>query len=130
MCWLKTKRQSRTAVELTDEERNEAFEKSLSEMKIFVESILTVNFTLLISVVSKAEKNLVDLLLKQRQLYSVGVMDPKMECRICFDIPVDPVGCCSCKQLIGCRECLSQWLMSDGADNQMQMLADKTSLLY
>uniref|UniRef100_A0AC35UAZ2 Palmitoyltransferase n=1 Tax=Rhabditophanes sp. KR3021 TaxID=114890 RepID=A0AC35UAZ2_9BILA len=34
------------------------------------------------------------------------------ECSICFESPIDPVGCIYCKKMLGCKECLSKWYWS------------------
>ncbi|TKR80790.1 hypothetical protein L596_014798 [Steinernema carpocapsae] len=42
---------------------------------------------------------------------------PKTPCTICFDDePVNPVGCDSCNQLIGCIACVGQWFGSSNED--------------
>ncbi|CAB3408840.1 unnamed protein product [Caenorhabditis bovis] len=34
------------------------------------------------------------------------------ECTICFEMPMDPVGCEKCKQHLGCSKCIQQWNLS------------------
>lgn len=53
-----------------------------------------------------------------------GARKTEQECIICFEKPKDPVGCCACRQLIGCRSCVRKWRSLADSDDLNRLLSD------